>query len=560
MKKSKKLVIALVASLAIAPIATFVPTQSAVAVQQQVQSESLVSLGGSLNAQQAEQTKQLLGASNVAADKIIYVDGNTINRFLQDGSNASTSVYSSALIEKQAPGFGVQVQIVTPQNITLVKPVTYQNAAITSGAKDVLIKIATVTPVTGEGALAGVYALLEKSGVQVDQKAVKVAEKEIKIVEDVKQTAQTTQTADNQVSDNQVNKIISDIKKEVTINVTNNTEVNVTQIVQNVVNNNTEINLTQENVAQLQEFASEFAQTEAAKDEATITQLEKSIELNLDRPWLDVLSSIDQKATVEELLAMERKDYSDATKYHPIIPALFNRFYQLAESKGNMQTLYSHTFIIEKMLPNLTPEAKQALNQLRVYIYQYNENDEEMRKATFESFGLPYVSLRDAWIEQLNAANNWAVANPVLYEVFTKVALSSGLALEASVYKESQKPEGIQIEVLWDAVTQMNLQGIYNYSPETQILNVLDQISGNVNQAPATFDFKAEYGVEIVNGYVPAMEIPANYTVGEVEQTQPVVEESIEESVEQPVEEVSHTGESAEETIPVEGESTTTNE
>lgn len=557
MRKQKKLIIALAASLVATPILALTPTQSAVAIQQQVQTERLVSLGGSLNAQQAEQTKQLLGAANVPADRVIYVDGNTINRFLQDGSNASTSVYSSALIEKQAPGFGVQVQIVTPQNITLVKPVTYQNAAITSGAKDVLIKIATVTPVTGEGALAGVYALLEKSGVQVDQKAVKVAEKEIKIVEQVKQTAQTT---DNQVNDNQVNKIISDIKKEVTVNVTNNTEVNVTQIVQNVVNNNTEINLTQENVQQLEEFASEFAQTEAAKDEATITQLEKSIELNLDRPWLDVLSSIDQKATVEELLAMERKDYSDASLYHPIIPALFNRFYQLAEQKENMQTLYSHTFIVEKMLPNLTKEAKQALNQLRVYIYQYAENDEEMRKSTFESAGLPYVSLRDAWIERLNAANNWVVANPTLYEIFTKVALSSGFALETSMYQESQTPEGIQVEVRWDSITHANLQGLYVYVPETQALTQLDQISGNVVQSPAAFDFKAEYGVEVVNGYVPMNEIPANYRVGEVE----VEQSSAEESAEQPVEETTEQNEPATEIEvtepPAEGDGTSTNE
>ena len=488
--RKQKLLLAVAVALVSAPLTATFTSYQVLAVQQQTQGERLVSLGRSLDAQQAELTKQLLGANDVVADKVIYVDGNTVNRFLQDGSNANTQVYSSALIEQKPEGFGVQVQIVTPQNITLVKPITYQNAAITSGAKNVLIKIATVTPVTGEGALAGVYALLEKTGVQIDQKAVKVAEKEIKIVEQVKQSSGT--------DDAKINQVIADIKKEVTVNVTNETNINVTQIVETVVNNHTEINLTQQDVNELQEFAEQFAQTEAAQDQDTITQLEKSIDLNLDRPWLDVLNSISEKATVEELLAMERKDYSDTSIYHPIIPALFNRFYETATNGGDITELYSHTFVVERALPNLSSEAKQSLNQLRVYLYQYAENKEENRKAEFESAGLQYVPLRTEWASNSELLAATESTNPILAEVILKVAQATGYAPEAFVYSQFESADNtIQVEVRESRVTHMASRGIYKYNPATQTLSGMDAVSGDFAELPTLFDFQREYGVTV---------------------------------------------------------------
>ena len=514
--RKQKLLLAVAVALVSAPLTATFTSYQVLAVQQQTQGERLVSLGRSLDAQQAELTKQLLGANDVVADKVIYVDGNTVNRFLQDGSNANTQVYSSALIEQKPEGFGVQVQIVTPQNITLVKPITYQNAAITSGAKNVLIKIATVTPVTGEGALAGVYALLEKTGVQIDQKAVKVAEKEIKIVEQVKQSSGT--------DDAKINQVIADIKKEVTVNVTNETNINVTQIVETVVNNHTEINLTQQDVNELQEFAEQFAQTEAAQDQDTITQLEKSIDLNLDRPWLDVLNSISEKATVEELLAMERKDYSDTSIYHPIIPALFNRFYETATNGGDITELYSHTFVVERALPNLSSEAKQSLNQLRVYLYQYAENKEENRKAEFESAGLQYVPLRTEWASNSELMSTVESANPVLAEVILKVAQATGYAPEAFIYNQLESTDNtIQVEVRESRVTHMASRGIYKYNPATQTLSGMDAVSGDFAELPTLFDFQREYGVTVNSERIPLIEIPSDFGATEsstIEETQ----------------------------------------
>ncbi|MDO4431713.1 MAG: DUF1002 domain-containing protein [Aerococcaceae bacterium] len=252
---------------------------------QAISTKSL-SLGGSLQGAQLTQTRQLLGATDVTEANTIYIDGNTINRYLKDGSTSGTPVYSSAVIEPLPAGSGVQVQIITPQNIQLVTPLTYQNAAITSGAKDILIKIATVTPVTGEGALTGVYALLEKSGATVSPQAIQVAEKEIKIVEEVRK--ETT------ISENEMNQIIADIKKEVVLRVSNKETPNMEELVLKVLISYPNVTLTTDRIKELQELAYGFAQTEASKDRATIGQIDNSIQVDADRPYAVDLSQYGQ--------------------------------------------------------------------------------------------------------------------------------------------------------------------------------------------------------------------------------------------------------------------------
>ncbi|MBS4462482.1 MULTISPECIES: DUF1002 domain-containing protein [unclassified Facklamia] len=278
-KKSALLVCAL-SGLVAAPVLTAVVNHSTVYAQTQVQ--PMLSLGASLNVQQADQTKALLGANSVALAKTIYVDGPTINRYLNDGSNINTAVYSSALIQPLPAGSGVQVQVVTPQNILLVKPTTYQNAAITSGAKDVLIKIATVTPVTGEGALTGVYALLEQAGIKVDKQAIVVAEKEIKIVEDAKKSTDIT--------DNQINKLIAEIKTEVTNLVSSGNAVDGNEVVKKVLANNPTIKLPASTFEVLKQLALDYARTEVAKHTDTIKQIQKSIDVSENHPYAVDLS------------------------------------------------------------------------------------------------------------------------------------------------------------------------------------------------------------------------------------------------------------------------------
>ncbi|MDT2768652.1 DUF1002 domain-containing protein [Globicatella sulfidifaciens] len=291
MKLMKKMTVVLaLSSLAIVPISSSVISLTEVqATTPATAPQRELSLGASLTAQEAEQTKQLLGANNLPIDNTIYVDGTVVNQYLQDGSNQNTGVFSSALIEKLPEGSGVQVQVITPQNILVVKPTTYQNAAITSGAKDVLIKIATVKPVTGEGALAGVYALFEKAGLKVDQKSIVVAEKEIQLVEQAKK--------ENQVTDVQINKIIVEMKTQITNTVVNNQEVNIDTIVQTIINNNSDIKLSNETIEFLKQVAKDYSETEAAKNKDTVDQLDKSIKEDANKPYAVDLNQFGGHAT-----------------------------------------------------------------------------------------------------------------------------------------------------------------------------------------------------------------------------------------------------------------------
>ena len=90
MKKSTKCLVALMAALAVAPNVAYLsqPSSELVSAVEQAQQQKLLSLGASLNPQQQEQTKNLLGAKDFSAANTLMVDGNTINQYLHDGSNA----------------------------------------------------------------------------------------------------------------------------------------------------------------------------------------------------------------------------------------------------------------------------------------------------------------------------------------------------------------------------------------------------------------------------------------------------------------------------------------
>ena len=524
MKKSTKWLVALMAALAVAPNVAYLsqPTSELVSAVEQAQQQKLLSLGASLNPQQQEQTKNLLGAKDFSAANTLMVDGNTINQYLHDGSNASTTVYSSAYIEQQAAGYGVQVQIVTPQNITLVSATTYQNAAITSGAKDVLIRIATVSPVTGEGALAGVYALLAKSGVKVDEKAVKVAEKEIKVVEVVKK--------EDKLDDTKANQIISEIKKEVTnqqanqgVNVDtqvaqtivnqviNNTTVNNnTTINNNTTNNNTTVNISDSTKEELVKLAEEYAKTEAAKSKDTIQQLEKSVDNSLNAPWKEVLNSLDEASapSKEEILNAERKDYSDKAVYNPILPAMFKKFYERVQNGEPVYDIYSHTFILEKFLPDMKPEEKQALNQLRVYLYQYTNTLDKDRK---EALGNDYTSVKQRWTAQLNAAE--AVGNQADVKSLTdKFALATGYANEVYAYEFVQDGSKITALPRVDLVTHVSTADPLFYDTATGQVSM--GIEPNVTPvANGLFSFQNAYGVDVKPSADLTIDLPKDFKI-----------------------------------------------
>src|SRR5699024_2563782 len=147
------------------------------------QLEKRVAVGNSNSDEQISQLLALFGMESNDQSNLIKIDGVTLNELISDGSNESTDVYSSVMVDMPESGSGVNVEILTSENITVVSESAYQNAAITAGATNADIKIASVIAVTGEGALGGVYEIFDQAGYSLEAEDIQTAENLIQIEE-----------------------------------------------------------------------------------------------------------------------------------------------------------------------------------------------------------------------------------------------------------------------------------------------------------------------------------------------------------------------------------------
>lgn len=233
----------------------------------QLQGESFTTIGVNVTHDQQtyNNTINLLEAQGTPTENTMVVDGVVINKYLNDGSDINTTVYSSSHIKFNTQPTGVTVTIKTPQNILNVTHSTYINAAITSGIQDAHITVASDQPVTGEGALAGIYAIMEREGV-LEQGVSQLAQEEMSII---------TETVSTGTNAEQVNAVMSDVKAEIAQAVQNGDIVNgdkVTNIVNNTLNTYN-ITLPDWAVNRMVDFGTQFAQTDVALNEDTINQL-----------------------------------------------------------------------------------------------------------------------------------------------------------------------------------------------------------------------------------------------------------------------------------------------
>ena len=515
---------ALAAAIVINPIALNpMPLNQVMAVQQNEQQE-LVALGASLDPASAQQTLALLGAQQVPQSNILYVNGDMINRYLQDGSNASTQVLSSAYIQQMPEGYGVQVQIVTPQNITVVRPLTYQNAAITAGARNVNIRIATVAPVTGEGALTGVYALLEQQGQAVNTHDVQVAQSEINLVNQIEQEA----TVSNEVANNAV----ADIKTQIVqatqeqqmsgnqINAEGDvtlTQEQITNIVNNIIN---EYQITNQVVIeQLNVYAQDFSKTEAAQNADTIQQLEMS----MTEDWKDILPNLNEGLTADEILSEERLDFSDETQYHPILQKFAEAFYDRVGQGELINDIYSDTFIYELIVDAVPTQEKEALNQLRTKMYQYQAGqlDEVMAENEMTT---GYGSVKEAWEAQLKAVEDLNMMDPVQSEIIRRLAIATGRAPQVYDFMNPTQSDSV--------ITYESSQSVTGEFNADFTMLTYDLMSGEITQLNAvsgvfeavTPNYLAEkYQVAMNETYQPHIDIPQDYLIPGY---MPVTEES----------------------------------
>lgn len=488
------------------PIVSFLQLEEVSAVSENT-ADSLMSLGDTLNVEQADMTKQLLGAQDVTPENTIRIDGTTVNKYLNDGSTASTQVFSSAYIQGQDENYGVRVQIVTPQNITLVSPMTYQNAAITAGAKDVLVRVATVVEVTGEGALAGVYALLDKSGYTLKQEDIQVADKEIKVIQNIKKNVT--------INDYTINQMMTNIKIQVIQQINQTTNISNEQLNLIVINNlqqyNIDAELNNDLLQQLLEYAKSFSETDAAQTEETIKQLEISI---IGSNWPEILATQEGNMTAQQALKLDQPDYSDPSVYHPIIPALLNTLNdRFSQGEDYITDIYSHTFIVETMLPQLSQVEKDALNYIRTVIYQVQASHDEARLLRGKEEGIQVRPIKQDWLRALNQAAQFR-QDPALNEMVSRIAIATGHAPEVFSYSE-----WIQFDSRFMTSIRnfggVNSGTVGHYEIDINTLEVYDAgaLATGEPMAP-TFDFSGIYGVAVENNAIQAP-VPSVYEVPE---------------------------------------------
>lgn len=140
--------------------------------------------GGGLSDSELTNTANLFDIDNMDNVASTPALGDDLVKYLGYGSGNTASMISSVLVQKDNNS-GVNVDILTPENITKITAQQYTNAAITAGVEDVRIEVAAIRPVTGESALTGVYKALEVNGEELDQERMEVAQEELETTSEI---------------------------------------------------------------------------------------------------------------------------------------------------------------------------------------------------------------------------------------------------------------------------------------------------------------------------------------------------------------------------------------
>lgn len=473
-----------------------------------VLTQPLMSLGSSLSSSEKADTKRLLGDTNIAEDQVIDVDGKTIAKYLDD-VDTNSKVYSSAYIKPLSEGSGVQVEIVTPTKITKVSSTTYQNAAITSGVSDVLIRIASVNEVSGEGALAGVYALLDKVGFSVDKKTIKTSQDEIGLIDKIKE--------ESHLSDDDANKFLAELKKQIIKKVTDKEKIDDSWL-QDILKKACEgygITLSDGLKSDIITWLKEFSYTDTAKSKQSVNQLDQSL---LTSDWSEVLSKLDKVLSRDEILALDKQDYSEKNGYHEIIAALYNKLLKAIQDKDLKQVklIYTNSFAVEHLLGSPSTKEKEALNYIRMLCYYFIASTEDSKLGdALQSDDKP------AWLVSDNTKDNLLASlkryqnvgqNPSLQELLIRIAIATGYSYEAFLYKDiRQEGHVIKLTIVCPCLkNDCQLYVVYNLKTGVCLLK-----DGKDSTRTKLYDFKKAYDVDLEDKHQPLVDDLENFKLSQ---------------------------------------------
>ena len=140
--------------------------------------------------------------------KMEKATGADLVKYLGYGSGDDSVMLSSVVVNREDQGKGINVNILTPQNITQITADQYKNPLVTAGITDATVKVASVVKVTGESALTGVYKAFESNGETVDPERAQLAQTELDTTSDV------SQSVVNKANEQSQNQNLSDSEKE----------------------------------------------------------------------------------------------------------------------------------------------------------------------------------------------------------------------------------------------------------------------------------------------------------------------------------------------------------
>lgn len=232
--------------------------------------------GAGLTDSEVSQTDRAFGITNIENVNRQVNSGQDFSLYLGQSGVSDNSLFSSVLVQKQAKGKGVNVDIKTPQNITQVTSTQYANAAITAGASDVNIDVASVKKVTGESALVGVYKALSANGVKVDNSRTQAATQELQTVNSIAGDHKDDKDFDPKALDlatAQIKQGLSDYKSK-NGQVASNDEIN--NIIKKALSDNNIQNVLSNNdINNLVSFANTYQNSTAIDSKDVAKQLEK---------------------------------------------------------------------------------------------------------------------------------------------------------------------------------------------------------------------------------------------------------------------------------------------
>ncbi|GCF95871.1 hypothetical protein NRIC_37620 [Enterococcus florum] len=249
--------------------------------------------GAGLNQQQLNETMQVLGV-NQDNVKMEQATGADLVNYLGYGSGDDSVMLSSVVVNREDPGKGIEVDILTPNNITQITADQYKNPLVTAGISDATVKVASVVKVTGESALTGVYKAFESNGEQVNPERAQLAQTELNTTNEVAQDIvsnanqesanENLSNSDQEKADEaykaQLNQALVDIKKELAELKEKQGELATKEEVEKIVNDALEKNnlsnyVGEDQVNKLVSLAQQYQTTDGVLDKESIEQLDK---------------------------------------------------------------------------------------------------------------------------------------------------------------------------------------------------------------------------------------------------------------------------------------------